>query len=410
MNNLNDKQAKELVDQYGTPLYVYDQEKIVANYHRIHHAFAALYEDFKLCYAIKANNNLAILSLLKRMGAGFDCSSMGEIYLAKKTDSDFIIYTGSYNTDEELRYAVHHNVHILNLDDISILDRVKKIKVPQTVFFRVNPGYSLLDKGISLAGKESKFGTTKDKIVQVFENAVALGVAQFGLHMMGGFQCLDPLYFENVAEELMQLTLMIKQKTGIDLSYIDIGGGFGIPYQADEKELDIDITARKVTDVIRKYVNQYGLLKPTLVIEPGRYIIGNAGYLLGRVHHIKDGYKKFIGTDISMNAIPRISLFDCYNRVNVFNNSIKREKVTLCGQICMDMDVICIDQELPVLYVGDIILLRDAGAYGFCHSSQFNTRERPAEVLLNKNKSYLIRQRESITEFDRLVDVPGYLL
>jgi len=410
MRHLNAMRAKELVDRYGTPLYVYDQEIITANYHRIHKAFADLYGNFKVCYAVKANNNLAILSLLKKLGAGFDCSSKGEIYLAQKTGSDFMIYTGNYNSDEELAYALGQNVHILNLDDIKILDRVEKINAPQALFFRVNSEDHLLEPNASPAEKESKFGIPRNKIIQSFQKASALGVTQFGLHMMGRFQCLEPHYFIYITDELMQMAVMIKRKTDIDIAYIDIGGGFGIPYRADEKKLDIEMTASGVTDVIKGYVGKYDLIKPTLIIEPGRYIVGDAGYLLGKVHHIKDGSKrKFVGTDIGMNVIPRISLFDCHNRVTVFNNSIKREMVTLCGQICMDRDVICKDQELPVCHVGDIIMLQDAGAYGYCHSSQFNTRERPAEVLLHKNKSHLIRKREDLSEFDRLINVPDHL-
>lgn len=408
---MGDFKIYKLVKKYDTPLYVYDQEKIVFNYKKIYDAFSSQYHDFRICYAVKVNNNLAILALLKKIGCGFDCSSMGEIYLAKKAGADFIIYTGNYNSEEELKYAIQNNVDVINLDDISLLEKLERIKIPDIISFRVNPGFCSKDTLFHLAGKESKFGISKNNVLNAYREAQNLGIKKFGIHMMIGSCCLSPSYFEVITRELMKLTVSIKKELNIDMDFIDIGGGFGIPYTEKEAELNIDAAAKKVTNLIKEYVKINNLKSPTLVIEPGRYITGNAGCLIGKVQSIKKSYKKFVGIDASINSILRIPLFRAQHKISVLNKSEmeKKEIVTLCGQICWDGDIIRKDIELPILKEKDIIIIHDTGAYGFCHSNQFNTRRRPAEILVAGDKLYIIRKREKLAEFDRLVEIPEHL-
>ena len=405
---IGEVKIEKLVEKYGTPLYVYDGQKIKENYNKIHNAFSSRYKKFKLCYSVKVNNNLSLLKLLKNLGADFDCSSIGEIYLAKKAGGEFLIYTGNYNSTEELKYAIKSKVDIINLDDISLLKKLKKIEIPDKISFRINLQIRLKNSHFVLCGRESKFGIIEKDILPAYRKVKDLGIKVVGIHAMCGSNILDSGYFEIITKRLMEIVYFIKKKVGIEIDFIDIGGGFGIPYNRNENELDIELTAQKVVNVIEHYTKKYKLKKPTLIIEPGRYIMGNAGFLLGKVHVIKNSYKKFVGTDISINSILRVPLFRTQHRMSVEQRkkSKKKEKVSIVGQICWNGDVIAKDVILPVMNVGDIIIIHDVGAYGFCHSNQFNTRRRPAEVLVIKRNHYLIREREEINEFDRLVKIP----
>ncbi|RJP62384.1 MAG: diaminopimelate decarboxylase [Candidatus Auribacter fodinae] len=404
-------QIKPLLDEFGSPLYVYDEQKITDNFHALNNAFADRYEKFKLCYAIKANANPAILRLLRKLGAHFDCSSMGEIYLARNADAQFIIYSGNYNSEQELRYAVDNQSDVINLDNITLLNRLASISVPDTISFRINPGLDIPGAQYTLSGRNSKFGIHPDSVIGAYRNALELGVKKFGIHLMTGSNVLDTSYFSIITEFIMRVVTEIKQKLNIDMEFVDIGGGFGIPYAPDDKELDISYIAENVTGIVNRYVNKHNLTPPTLIIEPGRYITGNAGYLIGTVQDIKQSYRKFIGTDISMNAILRIPLFNAYHKISILQHtpSDRTETVTICGQVCCENDVIRRDITVPCCSAGDIIVIHDIGAYGFAHSTRFNMRLRPAEVLMSKGIPYMIRERETLRECDRLTKIPEHL-
>lgn len=415
INKIGSIEIYKLVQKYGTPLYVYDSKNISLNYKKIYNSFLSKYNKLQLCYSVKVNNNLAILKYIHNLGAGFDCSSKGEIYLAKKTGKAFISYVGNYNSNEELKYALDKTVDNFILDDISILDRLKNFDInKKTSFgFRINADLDIKDdSGIQLSGPNSKFGISEKHIIAAYKKLKNLGVQKFSIHMMIGSNIVNPFYFKAVAEKLMTIIKIIKENLNIEIDFIDIGGGFGIAYNDKSKDLNIERTAKEVTDTIKKYVKKYNLKEPILIIEPGRYILGHSGYLLGKIHSIKKEVKKYVGTDISINSILRIPLFKAQHEVSVHrlnNLQNKTERVNLCGQICWDGDILRKDIKLPILNIGDIIVLHDVGAYGFCHSNQFNTRTRPTEILISNGKSYLIRERERLTEFDRLVKIPDFL-
>lgn len=402
---------KLLLEQFGSPLYVYDEKKITENFEFLYRSFMSRYEKFKLCYAVKVNSNLALLRLLQKLGADFDCSSMGEIYLARKADARFIIYSGNYNSDEELRCAVDNLVDVINLDNITLLDRLASISIPDIISFRVNPGMEAQSAQYSLSGRESKFGIPPDMVIHAYRHAAELGIKKFGIHLMTGSNVLDGSYFAKISEFIMRMVAQIKQELSIDMDFVDIGGGFGIPYSTSEKALDVAYIAKNVTDIIKQYILNNGLLIPTLIIEPGRYIMGNAGYLIGTVQDIKQSYKKFIGTDISINSILRIPLLNAHHEISIIQKEPcgRTEKATICGQICSDNDIIRKDVDAPCCGPGDIIVIHDIGAYGFVHSSHFNMRLRPAEVMISDDIPHLIRERETLSECDRLVRIPDYL-
>lgn len=403
---MDKKLFQSIAKKYGTPTYIYDQNKIEKNYYSINSAFKNTYEgEFKILYPVKVNNNLAILKIMQQLGAGFDCSSPGEIYLANKTNSKFNIHTGNYCSKKDLQNALENNM-ILNLDDASDLEKLSEI--PETLFFRLNPANNYQGT-FKLSGEKSKFGINEGKIISAYMRAKEKGVKKFGIHMMTASNVLDEEYFMKNTETLLK-TISKLHKNNIYLDYIDLGGGFGLDYKR-QKTLDINLVAKLISNEINAFYNQSSVKKPTLIIEPGRFLIGNAGYLLAKVQNIKrEEDITFVGIDASINSIPRIALFNSEHDVEIITGSKTTKKVTLCGQICWGGDILKKDFNLKTPSIGELVIIKDAGAYGFCHSNNFNTREKPAEVLINGEKTYLIRTRETLDDFVKGVKIPEHLI
>lgn len=399
--------ALDLAREYGTPLYVYDEQRIRANYHRILDAFRPLYKNFKLYYAVKANNNLAVLRILEQMGSGVDVSSPAEIYLAKKAgfSKDRILYSGNYHSDEELRAAIEEGIKI-NLDDISQLERMIKMDLhPEFLSFRINPGIGGSGhEGLVFAGPNVKFGISEEVAAKAYKMAKDYGVKTFGVHMMAGSNILNEDHFETITSRLLEIVERIVGMTSIDISFIDIGGGLGIPSEPTDRPLDLEAVAKKV-------VSQFNNEEITLMMEPGRYIVGDAGVLLAKVHSIKRSQKTFIGIDAGMNTLLRPALYGAYHPILAANklDSENEEKVNIVGQICENTDHLAKDRMMPKLNEGDLLAITDVGAYGFAMSSQYNTRPRAAEVLVNEGKHELIRRRETKEDIDRNVAIPPHL-
>lgn len=406
--------AIELAERFGTPLYVTDEGRIRENIKRLFKAFKPNYDNFKLKYAIKANNNLSILRIIRSEGAGADASCPEEIQLAKMAgfDANSISYTGNYNSDDELKFAYDSGV-MINLDDAAILPRLLKFGVPETISFRINPGvgkgkYS----GLVFGGGKTKFGITVEDAVRGYSAAKKAGVKSFGIHMMTGSCVMEVDYFSEITEKLVQIAGQIKNEVGIKFDFFNVGGGFGIPYQPGEKDLDIRAIGRAVCQAFRNGIGSYNLGEPELMIEPGRYIVGDSTILLARVHHIKREVRTYVGTDAGMNTLLRPALYKAYHQVFVANrlNAITKQVVSICGQICENTDVIAEDREMPEIREGDALAILNAGAYGFAMSSQYNSRPRAAEVLVNDGSAEIIRERETVTDFVTRQRIPARLL
>ena len=408
--------AEGLADEFGTPTYVYSEERIRANYDRLLNAFKRHYKDSELYYPIKCNNNLAVLNLIRGLGAGADCSSPAEVYLAKKAGfkRSRILYSGNYLRDDEMQFALKEGLHI-NLDDLSQIDRLMKHagkKKPGFLCLRINPGMGAGKfKNLVFAGPDAKFGVIDKHVEAAYRKAKEHGVKRFGIHMMTGSCITEDDYFVGITERLMDLAGPIARKLGISFEFVDIGGGFGIAYQPGEKELDVNYIGKRVVEVFTKKCDQYGLGRPTLKIEPGRYVVGDAGVLLTRVTSLKQAYKKFVGVDAGMNTLLRPALYGAYHQMFVANklNEARTEKVNVVGPICENSDQLAKDRELPPAEVGDVIAILNGGAYGFGMGSQYNTRPRSAEVLVHAGKAELIRERETFADIDRHVRVPKRL-
>ena len=404
----------ELAAQYGTPTYVYDEQKIRSNYRRAYNAFAKHYPDFKMFYAVKCCNNPAIVNIMRQEGAGADCASVNEILLAKSVglSGEDVMFSGNFLSDSDIKQGLESGV-IFNLDDISILPRLLKFGKPDMISFRVNPGYGKSNVGdyVTNAGPGAKFGIHPDQVMTAYRLAKEAGIKRFGAHMMTGSCITDADYFPFVTGLLMDIIGKVGKELQIDFEFIDLGGGLGIPYKPGEEALDLEAAAEKTATMFRNKVQEYGLKPPQLKMEPARYFVGTAGYLIGTVHSIKESYSKIIGTDVGMNVLARPAMYGSYHHIFVNGKEDHaRTKLGLCGQLCENTDFWVRDRELPAdIAEGDLIVVENAGAYGFGMSYQYNGRLRAAEVLVNGSESVLIREREQFEDMIRHTHVPEYL-
>lgn len=401
---MNNDLIKTLAEKYGTPLYVYDAGRIRENYRRLHKAFSSRWPRFQIFYAVKANSNPAVVKILSEEGAGCDCASGNELRLAMQLGAkgEKILFSGNMLTDADLQTGLKSKA-LFNLDDASLLPRLLKFDRPEVLSFRVNPGIgkSNVHESDVMAGKQAKFGIPWEKAEAAYALAKEKGFKRFGVHMMTGSCVTDPNYFAEISEKLLNCVGPIAKKLKIRFEFINIGGGFGIPYAPDEKPLDIEKTAEGVVNVFKKKTKENGLGAMKLFVEPGRYLVGDAGFVIGKVHAIKESYKKFVGTDIGMNILARPVLYGAYHGIRVADGGRVEEVVTITGQACENADAWARDRKLPKLEVGDLIVVENAGAYGYVMSYPYNGRLRAAEVLVDGGQPKLIRKRETFEDWMR---------
>ena len=312
--------------------------------------------------------------------------------------SNDCIFTGNYESQEDLEIAFEQKAHI-NLDDITSFRRLKKVGTPKEISFRLNPGFG---KGafsqVVTGGKNSKFGVPKHDILDAYKMAKDSGVEKFGIQCMTGSGVLDHKYFPKLMKEILKTVELINKELKIDFHHISLGGGYGIPYSDDEISLDFNKVFHDVGRVFHSFYN--GADKPELWIEPGKSVVGNTGILLSKVTGIKNSYKKFIGLDAGMETLMRPALYNAHHRIYKigYPDAETTQTVDFTGRICENTDRLAIDREFTDIDEGDLVAIMDVGAYGFTMSHQFCTRPKAAEILLDGDKSSLIRKRESIED------------
>jgi diaminopimelate decarboxylase len=394
---------EDIAASFGTPAYVTDERRIRDNCRRIISAFEKNYPKFRLNYAVKANNNLAILNIVRQEGAGADCSCTEELTFAGMAGftSNNMLYSGNYNSDNELAQGISSGAAV-NLDDIALLPRLLKHGTPEILSFRVNPGIGEGQyPGLVFGGANTKFGVEESLIVDAYRQAKASGIKRFGIHMMAGSNVLNLEYFPSVTRKLFEVAEKIAEEVELTFEFVDIGGGFGVPYKPDDHPLDMEMLGARVGSLFREFVERRTIGEPYLMVEPGRFVVCDSTVLLGRVHHIKRTDKKtFVGTDIGMNTILRPALYEAYHHLYVASRPFSKADsvVTVTGQVCENTDILAKDRSLPRIEIGDVIVVMNAGAYGFSMSSQYNSRPKSAEVLVNEGHAEIIRERETVTD------------
>ncbi len=402
------KKAQELANEFGSPLYIYSKSKILENITSLTTAMGKYFPKFKVQYAVKANTNPHILKIIQEAGLGADCSSPVEAEIAKRVGFEMSesTYTGNFESQDDFKRAMATGMK-LNLDDYHRLDDVLKIATPEVLSFRINPGIGRGGfEGIVTGGNDAKFGIPYEEVRTAYKHAIDRGIKRFGIHMMTGSNILEPFYFAEITQKLLYIIEENLLDLGIKFEYINIGGGLGVPYTKNEKPLDLDATFKQVSDVFHSKVKALGIGDPALVMEPGRFLVGNAGTLISTVTHIKKSYKNYMGLDSGMNTLLRPSLYGAYHEAVIDGKPGTGETaVRICGQICENSDIHPLERKFNNPQSGDLVAIRDCGAYGFVMSSNYNNRERAAEILIDQGVPRLIRRRETIDDiFDSVPD------
>ena len=399
--------APEIAREFGTPVYVVDEARIRENYRKVYEAYSK-YMDTRIHYACKANTSLAVLRILEQEGSGIDAVSIGEVRTCLKAGftPDRIMYTGVNVSNRELREVAETGV-MINLDSVSEMERLAEISPGHSISFRITPNVGSGHSAKVITGsKGAKFGIPLDQVISTYAMSTDLGFDIKGIHahIGSGGQSVDP--FMDMVEVLINLTNEIAE-LGIELEFIDIGGGIGVPYKPQEEEMDVGEMAMNLTDMILEETDV-----KTIVLEPGRYIVCDAVVRLATVNDIKDtGVKTYIGTDAGFNTLIRPAMYDSYHHVAIANRMGKActRKYDVVGPICESGDYLAHDRVLPDPQEGDILAVYNAGAYGFSMSSNYNSRPLCAEVLVNDGQAELIREAESIEEMWRHQIVPKRL-
>lgn len=411
-----------LAKKFGTPLYVYSQQTLTGHFQKLHTALAGL--DHTICFAMKSNSNQAVLRLLAKLGAGFDVVSEGELRraIAAGGDPAKCVFAGVGKTEQEIRYALEQGIYSFNVESEPELERINavaaKMRKTAPVAVRVNPN---VDAGthakITTGTYENKFGIAFEEIAGVYERASKLKNLKLrGLQMHIGSQLTEVAPFVAAVKKVIPLFQQLAAKYKFE--FLSIGGGLGIRYQealASGAEAWWKRPAAQKILTPSSYANALlPLLKPLgvkVLIEPGRFISGNAGILVTRVEYVKrTGKKNFVIVDAAMNDLIRPAFYDSYHEIVPLQ---KRPGKTIpsdvVGPICESGDFFCKDRPLPKVATGDYIALLSAGAYGSVMGSNYNTRGLAAEVLVNGNKAALVRERQPLEDIWRLEKIPAWL-
>lgn len=422
--NLSIPELENLLQQYGSPLYIYDKNGIESNANNFMKTFRNTIPNFKQYFAVKALSNVHILKLLYDTGMGFDCSGITEIDLVRELntmyncplDSLEIMFTANYVSVEDfekvLKYSLDMNI-LINLDDIDGLENLyiasqnTHLTIPEFISFRLNPLCGKTDsetKSNVLGGVDTKFGIPVDKIVDAYKLAQNLGISKFGIHVMTGSCILDIEYFKTLINALFETINLIYTKLEIIPELINLGGGIGIAYKPNQNDINLE----KLVEIIQKIINEnktkYNMnCDPIIAMENGRYITGHFGYLVSKCVSIKHGYNnsKFYGLDASMTHLMRPALYNAYHHITIPRLSHLKgelEYANVVGSLCENNDWFCKQRSLPRgIQKGDIFVIHDVGSHSFYMGNNYNGKLKSAEVLINiKNKTHqLIRNKET---------------
>ena len=384
------KAAKE----FSTPLYVYDEERIHFQYAKLIHAFQK--SDVSIFYACKALSNINVLRIFRDLGAGIDCVSLNEVQFALKAgvDPSKIIFTPNSVSFDDYTEAVSIGVNI-NIDNLEILQQFGTVYGnTYPVVVRINP--HILAGGnikISTGHIDSKFGISIDQVGQILDIKKQTGLAIKGLHLHTGSEIKEVDVFLNGLNLLLELSNQFEE-----LTVIDLGGGFKIPYKPDEKGVDIGQLGEKLFERLDQFQHSNNR-KFQIWFEPGKFLVSEAGYFLTKANIIKENpTRHFIGVDSGFNHLIRPMFYDAYHIIdNISNARGPLKTYNVVGNIC-ETDTFAWDRELPEVHAGDILMFKNTGAYGFEMSSRFNSRTRPAEVIVAKGEMKLIRRRETLDD------------
>jgi diaminopimelate decarboxylase len=391
------RQLAQLAEQFGSPLYVYDAAKIQSQYNKLENAFGRV-KNLRINYAVKALSNISILKLLKQMGSGLDTVSIQEVQLGLVAGyaPEKIIYTPNGVSMEEIEEVAALGVQI-NIDNLSILEQFGAKHPATPVCIRINPHVMAGgNSNISVGHIDSKFGISIHQLPHLLRIVENTGMHINGIHMHTGSDILDVEVFLYAAEILFEAASHFKE-----LEFLDFGSGFKVPYKKDDIHTDVEELGKKLGKRFNAFCAEYGR-DLTLAFEPGKFLVSEAGYFIAKVNVVKQTTSTvFAGVDSGFNHLIRPMFYGSYHHIeNISNPKGKERFYSVVGYIC-ETDTFASNRRIAEIKEGDLLCFRNAGAYCFSMSSNYNSRVRPAEVLWYEGKGHIIRERETFEDIIR---------
>ena len=386
-----------IVAHYGTPFHIYDETGIRATGETLKRAFSGI-AGFREYFAVKALPNPRIMQIMQSMGFGFDCSSVAELALSRQlgVTGDGIMFTSNNTSQADFLAAAADGGCILNLDDISLVDKVPRM--PDLICFRYNPGERRTGNSIIGTPLEAKYGVTHEQLLDAYRRAKARGATRFGLHTMLASNERNYTYMVETARMLLDLVRWISAELDIRFEFINIGGGLGIPYKPEDAPLDIESMASEITALFDAFKAQQGYV-PALFLESGRYMTGPHGVLVTRAINRKEIYRTYVGVDACMTALMRPGMYGAYHHISVLGKQGNEETVDVAGSLCENNDKFAIQRSLPRVADGDILYIHDTGAHGHAMGFNYNGKPRPKELLFRADgRVELIRREETLDD------------
>ncbi len=428
---LSKNQLNDIAKKYPTPFYVYDEKAINENAARLTKAFSVL-PGFKEHFAVKGLPNPYILKVLAKHGFGGDCSSLPELILCEKSgiSGEDIMFTSNETPAKEYVYAYEQGA-VINLDDISHVDFLYEAlgnKMPELISFRYNPGPLKEGNGIIGKPEEAKYGLTREQLFEAYDKCRRLGSKRFALHTMVASNELDPDYFVETARILYELVIELKDKIDIQIEFINIGGGIGIPYKPGQKAVDYEYVASETRKVYDKVILEAAKANPEKFgcfekdgigfhMECSRVITGPYGYLVARAIHEKHIYREYIGLDSCMADLMRPGMYGAYHHVSVPGKADVTDEAgnvkagadyrvyDVVGSLCENCDKFAVQRPLPPIEKGDFVVIHDAGAHGRAMGFNYNGKLRAGELLLREDGSVVqIRRQETVEDYFATLD------
>lgn len=405
------EKLEEIAANVPTPFYVYDEKGIRETARALYDAFS-WNEGFKEYFAVKATPTPAILRVLKEEGCGVDCSSLTELMMSERCgfSGDDVMFSSNQTPVEEYRLAKDMG-GIINLDDITHIDYVKKnIGLPKRICCRFNPG-GIFALGTDIMDNpgDAKYGMTKPQIFEAFKRLKREGVQEFGIHSFLASNTVSNDYYPVLAALLFSLAVEIKEALDIEISFINLSGGIGIPYRPDQEANDIKVIGEGVREAYESILVPEGLGNVKIFTELGRYMLAPHGALVTRAIHAKHTHKEYIGVDACAVNLMRPAMYGAYHHITVMGkeSAVCDHKYDVVGSLCENNDKFAIDRMLPAIETGDLLFIHDAGAHGYAMGYNYNGKLKCAEILLCEDGNFRMIRRAETPE-DYFATVEGY--
>ncbi|MCD7741403.1 MAG: diaminopimelate decarboxylase [Ruminococcus sp.] len=408
------EQAEEIITSYPTPFHIYDEKAIRENARNLYKAFS-WNKGFREYFAVKATPNPFILKLLQEEGCGVDCSSLTELMMSECCgfSGEDIMFSSNVTPEEDYKKAYDMGAFI-NLDDFTHIEFLDKLcGIPETIFCRYNPGgHFEIETQIMDNPGEAKYGFTHDQIIEGFKILKDKGAKRFGIHAFLASNTVSNAYYPKLARILFELAVEIKQKTGVEIKYINLSGGVGVPYTPDKEPNDIFAIGEGVHKAFDEILVPAGMGDVSIFTELGRYMLAPYGHLVTKCIHHKHTYKEYVGVDATACDLMRPAMYGAYHHITVLGkeNSPCDHKYDITGSLCENNDKFAVDRMLPEIDTGDLLVIHDTGAHGYSMGYNYNGRLRHAELLLKEDGSVeMIRRAETPSDYFATFDFCGIM-